>query len=103
MALSDDELLDFDETRLADYDPVKAERSLAEHGDAFRYQLVAARHIEQWANRADVRTLDNDARFTDGVVDALRGVAAHLRQGDHLPGGVQYDETVGPDWPDPNP
>jgi hypothetical protein len=50
-----------------------------------------------------VRTLDNDARFTDGVVDALRGVAAHLRQGDYLPGGVQYDETVGPDWPDPNP
>ena len=30
MALTDDELLDFDEKRLADYDPVKAERSLAE-------------------------------------------------------------------------
>ena len=102
MALTDDELLDFDEKRLVDYDPVKAERALAEHGDAFRYQLVAARHLEQWANRADVRTLTNDVRFTDGLVDALRGVAAHLRQGDYLPGGVQYDETVGPRWPDPD-
>jgi hypothetical protein len=95
MALTDDELLDFDEKRLADYDPVKAERALAEHGDAFRYQLVAARHIEQWANRADVRTLTNDERFTDGLVETLRDIAAHLRQGDYLPGGSLYDETVG--------
>ena len=101
MALTDNELLDFDETRLDNYDPVKAERSLAQHGDAFRYQLVAARHIEQWADRADVRTLTNEERFTDGLVAALREVAAHLRQSDYLPGGVQYDETVGPNWPDP--
>jgi hypothetical protein len=101
MALTDDELLDFDQTRLADYDPVKAERSLAEHGNAFRYQLVAARQIEQWADRADVRTVTNDERFTDGLVDALRDVAAHLRQGDYLPGSLLYEETVGSNWPDP--
>jgi hypothetical protein len=41
------------------------------------------------------------AQFTDGLVDALREVAAHLRQGDYLPGSALYDETVGPNWPDP--
>jgi hypothetical protein len=97
MALTDDELLDFDEKRLAEYDPVKVERALAEHGDAFRYQLVAARQIEQWADADDasMSSPTADAKWIDGHRSALRDVAAHLRQGDHLPGGALYDKTVG--------
>ena len=104
MALTDNELLDFDEARLANYDPVKAERSLAEHGDAFRYQLVAARWIEQWATELEKPGPDRPTdRYFDGMAYSLRDVAAHLRQGDYLPGGEQYEDTVGPQWPDPNP
>lgn len=94
MALSDDELLDFDAERMPDYEPAKAERALSDHGDAYRYQLVAARHLQAWAEKVEeVGTSNPD--WTDGHAAALRETAAHLRQGDYLPGGVYYDETVG--------
>ena len=41
MALTDEELLDFD-------DADQAKRDLEGHGDAFRYQLVIARHLDAW-------------------------------------------------------
>jgi hypothetical protein len=96
MALTDDDLLDFDEERLADYDAAKARRDLEEHGDAFRYQLVAARQIEQWAERDDVSRSSPtaDQAWLDGHARALRDIAAHLRLGHYLPGGRLYDETV---------
>ncbi len=92
VALSDDELLDFDEERMPMYEPAKAERALAEYGDAYRYQLVAALHIQRWAERAEEgRTA---GVWTEGHAKALREIAAHLRQGDYLPGGALYEETV---------
>jgi hypothetical protein len=96
MTLSDDELLDFDKSQMPIYDPAKAERALVEHGNAYRYQLVTARHIERWAGRLDkAGPLGVDPAWEQGFEKALRDIAAHLRQGDYLPGGVPYDQTFG--------
>jgi hypothetical protein len=98
MALTDEELLHFDERRLTDYDPAKARQLLQEQGDVFRGQLVAAHWIERWANglEGDTWTLPSEVEQRKGVIWALREVAAHLRQGDLLPGGSLYEETVNP-------
>ena len=96
MALSDDDLFDFDEKQLRNYDPAKARRDLEQHGDAFRYQLVVARQLEQWAEKDDVAMSSPtaDKVWLDGHRRALRDVAARLRQSDYLPGGALYDDTV---------
>ena len=91
MALTDDELLDFDVKRLGGI--TRAPRKiLEEHGDPYRYQLVAARWIEQWADRLEDRVALGDERYNEGYAQALHEVIAHLRQGDFLPGGQVYDE-----------
>jgi hypothetical protein len=97
MGVDDDLLLEIDESQLQDYDRAAAERALRQFGDAFRYQLVAARHIENWADDIEAGREAPDAphpRFSDGVLYALRDVAAQLRCGDYLPGGLRYEETV---------
>lgn len=96
MALSDDDLLDFDGDRLAAYDPVRSEELLAgEHRDAFRAQLVAAMFVEGWISR--IREDDwaglHPEGYYDGFKAALREMAAHFRQGNLVPGGVLHDET----------
>jgi hypothetical protein len=94
MTLTDEELFDFDEKRLADYDAKKARQDLKQYGDAFRFQLVAAKHIEGWADRLEEHSGTVDPQFNAGYVLALREVAAHLRQSDYLPGGILFDETL---------
>jgi hypothetical protein len=95
VALTDNELLDFDLKRLGGL--TREPRSiLEEHGDAYRNQLVAARWIERWAEGLEGPRPDRPAdRYFDGMAEALRDVAAHLRQGDLLPGGVVYEDIVG--------
>ena len=94
MPLADDELFDFDHSRLVNFDLESARRQLAENGDSFRAQLIAALWIEGWRRRAaeDELPTQNDA-WREGFDTALREVAAHLRQGDLIPGGVLHDET----------
>ena len=89
MALTDEDLLDFDGSD-------DAKRALEEHGDAFRYQLVAARQLDAWAARAEVAKTSPtaDVSWVDGQVKTLREVAGRLRKGDYLPGGSGYDETT---------
>jgi predicted metal-dependent phosphoesterase TrpH len=96
MALSDEELLEFDEKGLPNYDRAKARRDLEKHGNAFRYQLVAARQLERWAERDGVaaKSPTSDRTWLAGHERALRDVAAHLRQGDYLPGGGLHDDIV---------
>ena len=95
MALSDEELLDFDERMVAKYDAAKARRALEEHGDAFRYQLIAARHMERWADSLEKSGgPDVDKQFQAGYIRALREVSADLRQGDYLPGGLHHDDIA---------
>lgn len=94
VSLTDEDLFDFDQGRLAHFDLESAEGKLAEHGNAFRAQLVAARWIEGWRERMqeDEGSLQSED-WRDGFDSALREVAAHLRQGDLIPGGVLHDET----------
>jgi|GEM_PF-870487 len=108
MALTDDELLDFDSSNYDTYDEGKARETLAgEHAEIFRSHLVAAR----WADGLREATVEHDekeraiggddytfsADYTAGWEKALREVSAYLRQGDLIPGGVLYSDTVG--WP----
>jgi hypothetical protein len=95
MPLSDEDLLDFDMKRLGGLRR-HPRRVLEEHGDAFRYQLVAARWIEQWAERVE-RPSPTKSEWDAGYARALREVVAHLRQGDFLPGGAVYGREAGTD------
>jgi hypothetical protein len=84
MALSDDELLDFDLTRLGSFK--MAPRTLLA-------QLVAAQWAQLWADRIAEREMPGvDENFEAGMVNGLREIAAQLRQGDLLPGGTLYEE-----------
>jgi hypothetical protein len=94
MPLTDNELFDFDHGRLADFNADEARKRLAEDDGSYRAQLVAARWIEGWRQRAaedEMPTQSEDWR--NGFDSALREVTAHLRQGDLIPGGILYDET----------
>jgi hypothetical protein len=94
MSLTDEDLFDFDQDRLAHFDLKSARSQLAEHSDAFRAQLVAAQWIEGWRERAAADELPTQSEnWREGFDSALREVAAHLRQGDLIPGGVLHDET----------
>ena len=94
MPLTDDDLFDFDHGRLADFDLSEAKRQLAEKGEVYRAQLVAAHWIEGWRERLEEdESPTKNEEWSDGYVTALREVTAHLRQGDLIPGGILHDET----------
>ncbi|HEY8776545.1 MAG TPA: hypothetical protein VIM33_08730 [Gaiellaceae bacterium] len=95
MALSDEELLDFDLKRLGGFKN-SPHSLLVEHGDVYRTQLVVARWLDGYRERRvepSITTDPND-RFEEGVGETLRDIAAHLRQGDFLPGGTLYEDEV---------
>jgi hypothetical protein len=46
--LSDAELFDFNAGLMVDYDDEKAHSDLETYGDAYRFQLVAALHLDEW-------------------------------------------------------
>jgi hypothetical protein len=100
--LSDDELLDFDTSRLAHWEPRLGERMLEAHGPLYRNHLVIAKHLDHWREgNAGLQEMKNYSRGgvdpddVDTIDWGLKEVAAHLRQGDYLPGGVLYEETIG--------
>lgn len=102
VALTDDDLLDFDHARVDRFELRKAHETLAgEHADTYRTHLVAARWFEQWREALEERERippgdEGDKRYDEGIQYALREVAAHLRKGDFVPGAAVYDETVNP-------
>lgn len=95
MALSDEQLLDFDASRLASFDLADARQTLEEQGEVFRAQLVAARWIDYWAKGVLGGAVPpgNSSEWKAGFEYAMREIAAHLRQGDLVPGGTLYEET----------
>lgn len=101
MSLTDTQLFDFDHKRLADFNLKEAQATLAgEHGDVYRTQLVAALWIDGWLERMDehadsvMASIGHSEDYNKGFRDALREVAAHLRQGDLIRGGILHDETA---------
>ena len=105
MALTDDQLLDFDAGTYASYDEVKARETLSgEHGAEYRAQLVAARWMEAWRRRTlaedPASTGDRSEDWVKGWDEALSEVVAHLRQGDLIPGGILYTDATG-GWDEP--
>jgi hypothetical protein len=93
MALSDEELLSFDLKQLGGFK--KSPHSLlAEHGDVYRAQLVTARWLDGYRERRARPSITKDERFEAGALDTLSDIAAHLRQGDFLPGGTLYEDEI---------
>jgi hypothetical protein len=95
--LTDDELLDFDLTRLDGFET--APRTLLQrHGDLYRNHLVVARWLMRYHDDRSRRAVsaalgDRGTDFEKGALDSLRDIAAHLRQGDFLPGGRLYEDA----------
>jgi hypothetical protein len=99
MPLSDAQLFDFNAALLADYDDAKAHGDLEKYGDAFRFQLIAALHLDRCVDRLQdpesAASRELDEKELRAWVTALQSVAAFLRQGYYLPDGANYEEVVG--------
>ena len=80
-------------SKLADFDPDEARSTLAgEHGELFRNHLVIAHWLDRWRQGiARGPMTDASPEWQAGVEYALLEVAAHLRQGDFVPGGDLYE------------
>jgi hypothetical protein len=82
---SDDELLAFDTSGLEDWDEDRARADLGgRHGALYRNHLRVASHLDAWA-QAESRRTDVDPHYRTGYAQALRDMAAFLRQGYYLP------------------
>ncbi len=91
--LSDDELLAFDASEYADYEEAKARKALAEQREAYRPQLVAAHWIDSWLERLGEGSPPFATEEEEtGFRNALENMAAYMRQGDLIPGGVLHDQ-----------
>ena len=98
---SDEELLDFDKSRLADWDGKRAAEALEQMPELYRNHLTVAKWIDYWREDVEEQTesgisLRGD-EFHKGMVQALRDIAAHLRQTDLLPTGILYKHITGED------
>jgi hypothetical protein len=94
VTVPDEVLLDFDTSRLANWDAARAAQLLEEQPELYRNHLVAARWISGYGDRIEEDEEDEPAEQRNGYVAALRDLAAHLRQGDLVPGGVLYDDEL---------
>lgn len=94
MALSDEQLFDFGAAGLS-LDLNHIRHALANQGNVYRAQLVAARWFEGWRDQINARGAgEHSAEFLAGFDEALTAVIAYLRQGDLIPGGRLYEDEV---------
>lgn len=94
MRFSDDDLFDFDTSRLAKWDRTDPQALLERHPDLYRNHLAIAKWTDEWiASMKKHPTLKGE--YQEGFVKGIREIAAHLRQGDLLPGGSIYDSFAG--------
>jgi len=82
-------VFDFDESSLAAYEPDRINTILTEQPALYVNHLRIARSIAAWSGRMVDSGSDD---FKRGYAQALREVAAHLRQGDYVEGGVMLDQ-----------
>ena len=94
-APTDEELLAFDTSLMANWDPERAGTLLSEQHDLYRNHLVVARWIWGWAEEVEEDEELGSRERRESFVLALREVATHLRQGDLVPGGILYEDAIG--------
>lgn len=94
MTLDDQKLLDFDTSRLAAWDEVDTEQLLTEQPDLYRNHLVIAKWIDRWLEDMTHPSSGLEGKSEEGFQEGLREISAHLRQGDLLPGGGVFEQTV---------
>lgn len=81
MALSDDELFEFDENRLAHYDAAKARRQLSEHRDAALREIAGTERIILYDRHSGV-TIDEAAMKSE--LEAL-GLVVRIHRYSEVP------------------
>jgi hypothetical protein len=90
MAYTDDQLLDFDKSRMTYWDENRARSLLAgPHADLYRNHLAIGKWIDGWLAVKSSPPL-GDKAFMDGYERGVREVAADLRNGELLPGGLAF-------------
>lgn len=85
--MKDDELLNFDRSRLAHAEETDFAGLLVEHGDLYRNHLAIAKWIDRWREGMEGGMIE-PSEFQDGFRRGIADIAAHLRQGDLLPDGI---------------
>ncbi|WEH40791.1 hypothetical protein [Streptomyces sp. AM 2-1-1] len=90
MAISDEQLLNFDKERLAHWDEGRAEHTLAgEHGAIYRNHLEIAHWIDDWVENMERNDVGHRTpEQTEGFIKGVREIAANLRQADLVPNGI---------------
>lgn len=83
----DGELFDFDVSGYTSWSRETADRLLAEQPELYRNHLEIARWLEGWAERSP----EAPEEWMEGHGHALHDIAAHLRQGDFVPGRAVYE------------
>jgi hypothetical protein len=98
MPLTDDELFDFDRSRLARWDKEQSDQALKAMPDLYRNHLTIAKWIDYWREGLEKwsqsPTNIRDDEYYKGMFQALRDIAAHLRQTDFLPGSILFDNLT---------
>jgi hypothetical protein len=92
-------IFDFDETLLANYQPEKIDKLLIEQPTVYVNHLRIAHNLDAQAERLKSGTFSKPEGFENdeyqkGYAQALRGIAAHLRQGNYVEGFADYFETT---------
>jgi hypothetical protein len=84
------DIFDFNADNLASYDQAGIDEILIEQPALYINHLRIARSIVGWASRLRTGRYSTSGEVDDfqrGYIQALREIAAHLRQGDYVEGG----------------
>jgi hypothetical protein len=87
--------LNFDTSNLSSFDLEAAEQLLQEQPELYKNHLLIASYLEQYAGRIrdTASSLPGSRELNEGYADGMTDIAAHLRQGDFVEGGVLLREV----------
>jgi hypothetical protein len=87
----DEILLDFDHSDYPEWNQHTSDLLLVEQPEVYRNHLAIANWLEGFAARM-TEAQDLDEEWREGHAAALHDIAAHLRQGDFVPGRAMYED-----------
>jgi hypothetical protein len=94
MAKSDEQLLNFDKSELADWRPDKAAETLAgPDADIYRNHLHIALFMDRWEERLKQQDVASSREFHEGYIKAVQDIGAYLRQMYLMPGGYHLAQV----------